>query len=78
MRPEEPSRSQIDQTKSMIVAETMPLSSAAKRLGIGIKAARKAAIAGELPAIKINGRWRVLTLPFEVLLRTSGSERDAP
>lgn len=48
---------------------TAPLRYAAQRLGIGLRAARKAAAAGSIPAIQVNGRWYVLVEPFEALLQ---------
>lgn len=57
-------------------AETIPLSVAATRLGIDVRAARKAALAGELPAIRINGRWRILTDCFNEMLGAQTFRKD--
>lgn len=54
--------------------ETVPLSTAALRLGIGQKAARRAAARGDLPAFRINGRWRVPSEALQGLLKSSNRE----
>ena len=47
---------------------TIALGEAARRLGLSDRAARRAAAAGEIPAIRINRRWRVLLDAFEAML----------
>jgi excisionase family DNA binding protein len=48
--------------------ETITLSEAAKRLGIGRNQAYMAAAKGEIPTIRIGRRWLVPRAPFERLL----------
>ena len=48
--------------------ETLSTKDAAKRLGVSVRALRRALQAGDLPAVRINRRWRVLRLPLEKLL----------
>jgi excisionase family DNA binding protein len=56
-------------------AETISIREAAERLGLSVWATRRAAASGDIPAIRVNARWRVLKAPFEQLLRvrTGGS-----
>lgn len=49
--------------------ETLGIEEAARRLGLTPKATRRAAISGEIPAIKIGRRWLILREPFDGLLR---------
>lgn len=49
--------------------DTLTLTEAAQRLGITIRVARKAAKAGELPVIRIGGRFLVLRGPFDLMVR---------
>lgn len=48
--------------------ETISTREAALRLGITPRAVRRAAQSGELPAIRVNRRWRLLREPFDRLL----------
>lgn len=50
------------------MSETITLRDAAKRLGVGIKAARKAAKRGEIPVIRVGRRSLVPRAAFERLL----------
>lgn len=52
-----------------VPSETIGIAEAARRLGLTPKATRRAALSGEIPAIKIGRRWLVLREPFEGLLR---------
>lgn len=48
--------------------ETLTIDEAAERLGISVPLARKAARAGDLPAIKFRSRYLVLRKPFDEML----------
>jgi excisionase family DNA binding protein len=50
---------------------TLSLPEAAARLGISLKAARRAAQRGEIAAIQIGRRWLVLREPLEAMLRSA-------
>ena len=50
--------------------ETLTIDEASQRLGVSVKVTRKAAKAGEIPAIRIGRRLLVLRGPFEDLLRS--------
>lgn len=52
---------------------TMTIAEAATRLGLSIKATRKAALAGQVPAIRIGRRWLVLRDPLEAMLAGAGA-----
>lgn len=54
---------------------TLSIAEAARRLGLTVRATRKAAAAGEIPAIQIRRRWLVLREPFEELLGRRGGSR---
>jgi excisionase family DNA binding protein len=54
---------------------TMSLTEAAQRLGLSVKATRKAAKAGEIPAIQIGRRLLVLRDPLESMLRTAATPK---
>ena len=72
MRPEQPSQAlSVPMQKGNREPETLSLTAAAQLLGIGPKAARRAVLRGDLRAVKINGRWRVLREPLEALLGIS-------
>lgn len=51
--------------------DTLTLIEAAQRRGITIRAARRAAKAGEIPVICIGGRFLVLRHPFDLMVRRS-------
>lgn len=52
--------------------DILTLAEAARRLGFTVRSARKAVKSGELPAIRLRGRYLVLRRPFERML-----ERDS-
>jgi excisionase family DNA binding protein len=51
------------------------MAEAAARLGLSVKATRRAALTGELPAIRVGRRWLMLREPFEALLKGDGVRR---
>ena len=59
-------------------ADTIGIAEAARRLGLTAKATRRAAVLGDIPAIRIGRRWLVLREPFEGLLRPAKSRTGGP
>lgn len=47
---------------------TLSLAEAAIKLGLSLKATRRAAMIGQIPTIRIGRRWLVLRAPLEALL----------
>jgi excisionase family DNA binding protein len=70
-RPESDSTANSEETDVPgAVRETLTIDEASQRLGVSVKVTRKAAKAGEIPAIRIGRRLLVLRAPFEELLRS--------
>lgn len=55
---------------------TLTLPEAARRLGVSVKAARRAAKNGELPVIRWGNTYLVLREPFEAMLRGQRGNRE--
>jgi excisionase family DNA binding protein len=68
--PDRETRMQIRQTR----AETMPAAEAARRLGIGKSSLYEALARGEVPGLRIGGRWVVPRARFERFI--NGEEPD--
>lgn len=49
-------------------AETVSISETSRMLGIGINQTYEAAKAGDIPAIRVGGRWLVLKAPLYKML----------
>jgi excisionase family DNA binding protein len=56
---------------------TLSLDEAAKRLGLSVRAVRRAIATGEIQAIRIGRRWLVLRSPLEQML-AGGSPPKQP
>jgi excisionase family DNA binding protein len=69
--PDRETRMQIRQTR----AETMSAVEAARRLGIGKSSLYEALARGEVPGLRIGGRWVVPRARFERFI--NGEEPDA-
>ena len=65
-------------SESQLERGTLYLSEAAARLGISVKAARRAVLAGEIAAIRIGRRWLILRGPFEDMLQSRSDGRARP
>lgn len=63
-----------DQTQNR---ETLMVSEAAQRLGLSIRATRRAIASGEIPEIRIGRRLLVLRAPFERMLLATSSKGSA-
>lgn len=56
--------------------DTYNIDEVAKRLGIGRNQAYKAARSGEIPALRIGGRWLVPRVALERMLAGAGQQKD--
>jgi excisionase family DNA binding protein len=65
---------EFDLTAPALERGTLSIIEAAHLLGLSVKATRKAALAGEIPAIRIGRRWLVLKVPLQELLRPGSNE----
>lgn len=58
--------------------DILTLAEVARRLGFTVRSARKAAKSGELPAIRLRGRYLVLRRPFERMLQRDTDRTAGP
>jgi excisionase family DNA binding protein len=74
MDPKHPSANSIDRSKTESCRRTLSVEEAARMLGLGVRATRRAIRAGKIQAIRVGRRWLVLREPFEKMLRGAGSK----